>query len=145
MTDFYTPDRCPHGYEINACVQCAKDARDKGIDDSFRASDDDWKEEAAGVLSSILHSSEFYTSDDVIEGVGHEPHELRAIGHVMRSAALADQAEDTGLRVPSRRSSRHRGDTRVWYSRICGVPKEGAWNRLREFARERGATGMIVQ
>lgn len=96
-------------------------ALDTALDSVDQSADDKWKKAADyAVVQLALRKSEITADDvwDVLDGLDVETHEHKAMGPVMRRAAKDGIIERTDRTIKTRRPQRHKGDVRVWKSRI---------------------------
>jgi hypothetical protein len=101
------------------------DAGQLALDDALerveQSADEKWIKAADYAVSHLaLRKPEITTDDvwDVLDGLDVETPEHRAMGAVMLRAAKAGFIERTDRTTKTRRPSRHKGDVRVWRSRI---------------------------
>lgn len=92
-------------------------AKERGIELSYKNTSSVWKEEAGAALHVISRRQRFITSEDIItllEKKGVTTGNNRAIGAVMRSAKRAGLIKPTGEFRVSKLARRHGGPIRVW-------------------------------
>jgi hypothetical protein len=100
-------------------VFIAEEERDKALARVESHADDEWKKIALTVIRDIAIDQLELTTDDVWLALAERDcatHEPRALGAVMRRAAAVGIIERTDVTRRSVRSTRHRGDVRVWKS-----------------------------
>jgi hypothetical protein len=96
-------------------------ALDVALDAVDNSADERWKKAADyAVMQLALRKPEVTADDvwDVLDGLNVDTHENRAMGPVMRRAAKDGIIERTERTTKTRRPTRHKGDVRVWKSRI---------------------------
>lgn len=101
------------------------DGAQLALDDALgrveQSADEKWIKAADYAVSKLaLRKPDLTTDDvwDVLDGLGVETPEHRAMGAVMRRAAKDGIIQRTDRTIKTRRPSRNKGDVRVWRSRI---------------------------
>lgn len=97
----------------------AEEERDKALARVESHADEEWKKIALKVVGDLAANQSELTTDDVWLVLSEHDcatHEPRALGAVMRRAAAVGIIERTDVTRRSIRSTRHRGDVRVWKS-----------------------------
>jgi hypothetical protein len=105
-------------------IEAAERARDEAITRvEFNASED-WKTSARRVVRWLALTREEFTTDPVWVILAHcnvePPHEQRAMGAVMSSAAANGWIKRTDRTHPSARPTAHRRPLAIWRSLILG-------------------------
>lgn len=102
----------------------AERAREEAIARVDRNADDDWMDAALQAVTDLANSRESFTTDDVwllLTNRGVEPpHEVRAMGAVMRRAARAGLVSKTDRVRNSVRVECHCRPVAVWASHGIG-------------------------
>ena len=101
-------------------ASAAKAAGDKAVDRAGSNADDEWKDVAYTAITQICRKLEYFTTDPIWYTLGaskvEAPHEPRAIGAMLRSAASDGWCEPTDRYVSSERVACHGRPVRVWRS-----------------------------
>ena len=90
-----------------------------GVEQARRNADQVWRRTATEVLEQVAASRDHFTADDLwdlLEPLGLDTHDHRAMGSVLRDAARRGVITKTNTTRPSARSTRNGGDVRVWSS-----------------------------
>ena len=90
-----------------------------GVDQARRNADELWRRMATEVLEQVAASRDQFTADDLwdlLEPLGLDTHDHRAMGCVLRDASRRGVITKTNTTKPSSRSTRNGGDVRVWSS-----------------------------
>jgi hypothetical protein len=100
----------------------AAEARDLALEAVERGADEEWKKRARSVVHDCACALATFTTDDVwllldIEG-GATTQERRALGTIMRQAALAGWCSKANRTIKSVRIACHRRDLAVWQSHL---------------------------
>ena len=88
---------------------------------AYEHANDRWKAAACGVVQHLAESCSTFTADDVwahLDALGFTTHEHRAMGAVMRAAAVDGLIVKTDRVVPTTRPCANRRPVAVWQSLI---------------------------
>jgi hypothetical protein len=101
------------------------DRAETGIDRSYEAAPDDWKEDAELAVYRTAKELRYLTADDVWERFPEDDGSVNrsALGHIMRTAKKNGWIESTGTQERAKRPSRHCCHRPVWRSLIYEAAK----------------------
>jgi hypothetical protein len=99
-------------------LQAGRALRDAAIAQADEHAEVEWKLLAERALWAVIQAGEPFTTDDVWERID-VPHEPRALGAVMQSAARANLIHKTGDYRQSRRPECHARPVAVWAVGSC--------------------------
>lgn len=98
-------------------IFAALEARDEALGRVEANADERWKAEALAAVRHLARMLPEFTTDDVWARLGDSyPHEPRALGAVMKTAAAAGLIEPTDRIRTSHRPECHARPVRVWRS-----------------------------
>ena len=101
----------------------AVEARDEAIGRVDRNADPAWKQQAHSIVRTVAARLDELTTDDVWQAMIHAgvtmPHEPRALGAVMQSAARQNLIAATDRVRQSQRPECHARPVRVWRSLVA--------------------------
>ena len=90
-----------------------------GMERAWDAANTDWKAAAVAAVQQLARSHSEFTADDVwaqLDVLGFTTREHRAMGAVMRSAALEGWITKTDRVTPTNRPSANRRPVAIWQS-----------------------------
>ena len=105
-----------------------------GMGRAWNAANTDWKVAAISVVQQLARDHGEFTTDDVwaeLDALGFATREHRAMGAVMRSAALEGWIAKTDRVTPTSRPCANRRPIAIWQSRLC--VKSATKNRLTNY------------
>ena len=101
----------------------AIEARDEAIGRVDRNADPVWKQQAQTIVRNLAHRLDELTTDDVWQALNcagvDVPHEPRALGAVMQSAARQNVIAATDRVRQSQRPECHARPVRIWRSLVA--------------------------
>jgi hypothetical protein len=95
-----------------------------GMERAWENASMNWKAAAAAIVRHLAKTEEEFTTDEVwehLDELGFTTHENRAMGAVMRSAAMESLILKTDRVVPTTRPSANRRPVAVWRSLLASA------------------------
>lgn len=105
-----------------------------GMDRAWNNANTSWKAAAVAIVRHLATTKSEFTADEVwaeLDSLGFSTAEHRAMGAVMRQAAVDGLIIKTDRVVPTTRPSANRRPVAVWRSQIC--VKTTTKNRLTDY------------
>lgn len=97
----------------------AREAADAGIEQSYGAAPEEWREEARRAVRKLALEHQEFTTDDLWrDGLSRPPNSARALGGVMRWAVKWGICEKTGRAIVTEQVKSHGSPKHVWRSLI---------------------------
>lgn len=119
MADQLKADKRRQDYETR--YGKAEQAKQQGVEASYRHADSRWKQEASAQLHEIIKKQEFFTSDDILEPLearGIVTRDNRAIAAILQAFNRSGMITSTDMFVRCRRPSRHGAPIMKWKSNV---------------------------
>lgn len=102
-------------------IETGKIAKERSLIRVERHADEKWKEVVMGMIKIAALKHFHITTDHVWSHLEHhkeKTHEPRALGALMRRAAVEGMIKPTNIHIPSERLACHSRPIRVWESLI---------------------------
>lgn len=115
---------------LDAAVADAK--KQQALEQVYANAPDLWKKEAASAVIAVAYALPEFTSDDVWK-ILWKPPESRALGPIIRKAAIDGYVEKTERRRATSQVSRHYTDVTIWKSLIYGAKPPAEWKQYLDY------------